>query len=285
MDNGREDKNPWVKWYWSDWVADTGLRLCGLGAKGLWADMLSYMARSKKRGYLMIGDQPMDNKDLSKLVHESEDTVNTLMAELRSHDVYSVTSDGLIYNRRMVREAAILEAKSQAGKKGMKSRWGNNKPHNKGITGVYNKTITDSASAYASASSSPNPEVKEEGGRGEEQPNPEDVRLVQLLIDLIQKNNPKSKVARMTTNAQKTWLNQCRLLREMDGRNPTEIETVIRWCQEDEFWRVNILSMTKLREKFDRLWLKSHGAPSKGVSLDGIKEFGKRHGVLFNEEK
>jgi hypothetical protein len=32
---------------------------------------------------------------------------------------------------------------------------------------------------------------------------------------------------------------------------------MIRWCQADEFWRGNILSMPKLREKYDQLRLKA----------------------------
>jgi hypothetical protein len=40
-----------------------------------------------------------------------------------------------------------------------------------------------------------------------------------------------------------------------DERTEEQIHAAIDWCQDDEFWRVNILSMPKLREKFDQLRL------------------------------
>ena len=42
-----------------------------------------------------------------------------------------------------------------------------------------------------------------------------------------------------------------------DGRTEQEIHGAIDWCQADEFWRSNILSMPKLREKYDQLRLQA----------------------------
>jgi len=42
----------------------------------------------------------------------------------------------------------------------------------------------------------------------------------------------------------------------IDNREPEEIEKVIDWCQEDSFWSSNILSTSKLRDKFTQLLLK-----------------------------
>jgi hypothetical protein len=47
---------------------------------------------------------------------------------------------------------------------------------------------------------------------------------------------------------------------QMDGRSPPEIEAVIRWSQTDPFWRNNILSPAKLREKWPQLVLKMNDA-------------------------
>jgi hypothetical protein len=40
-----------------------------------------------------------------------------------------------------------------------------------------------------------------------------------------------------------------------ERRPVPNIIQVIDWCQNDEFWSVNILSMEKLRKHFDRLEL------------------------------
>lgn len=46
-----------------------------------------------------------------------------------------------------------------------------------------------------------------------------------------------------------------RLLLDRDGKSVEQVEAAIRWCQADEFWRGNVLSMSKLREKYDQLRL------------------------------
>jgi uncharacterized protein YecT (DUF1311 family) len=86
-----------------------------------------------------------------------------------------------------------------------------------------------------------------------------DLKLTQLLIDLILENDPKSPVQRMTKKAQKAWIDECRRLREIDNRTPEEIEFVIRWTQQDAFELRNVLSMPKLRKRFSQLFLKAKG--------------------------
>ena len=78
-------------------------------------------------------------------------------------------------------------------------------------------------------------------------------------------NNPDlSILKRLTPKRRAEWTNQCRLLREADGRSPEQVEAVIRFSQADEFWCQNILSMPKLREKWDQLWLKAKASMNRG---------------------
>jgi hypothetical protein len=49
------------------------------------------------------------------------------------------------------------------------------------------------------------------------------------------------------------WRDAARLLLDRDGRTFDQVTRAIDWCQDDEFWRANILSMPKLREKYDQL--------------------------------
>jgi len=97
-----------------------------------------------------------------------------------------------------------------------------------------------------------------------------DIRLTQLLIDLMQKNNPESTIIKkLTPDRQKRWIDECRLLRESDGKTERDIELIIRFSQSDQFWKVNILSMSKLREKWDQLWLKAQ----KPDATDGVRQW------------
>lgn len=52
------------------------------------------------------------------------------------------------------------------------------------------------------------------------------------------------------------WANTIRLIRERDGRTDQEIRDLFAWSNADSFWRTNILSPAKLREKWGQLSLK-----------------------------
>lgn len=97
----------------------------------------------------------------------------------------------------------------------------------------------------------------------------EDIRLTQILIDKMTENNPNSSILRrLTPKRQEVWIDECRKLREIDKRTYEQIEQIIIFSQNDSFWKSNILSIPKLREKFDQLWLKA-----KKEKFSGIKEW------------
>lgn len=74
-------------------------------------------------------------------------------------------------------------------------------------------------------------------------------RLCTHLADRIERNGSK----RPTVG--KGWRTAARLLLDADKRTEQQVHNAIDWCQESEFWRGNILSMPKLREKYDALRL------------------------------
>jgi len=80
------------------------------------------------------------------------------------------------------------------------------------------------------------------------------VQLSNLLKKLILQNNPKAKI---TDSQIKNWGNTIRLMIERDKRTVEEIESLIKFSQNDDFWKSNILSMDKLRKQFDRLTLQA----------------------------
>ena len=77
------------------------------------------------------------------------------------------------------------------------------------------------------------------------------LRLCDHLADRIEANGSN----RPTIG--KGWHDAARLMLDRDGRTEQEIHGAIDWCQQDEFWRSNILSMPKLREKYDQLRLQA----------------------------
>ncbi|MGO2520190.1 MAG: hypothetical protein ACTH8F_08710 [Microbacterium sp.] len=87
-------------------------------------------------------------------------------------------------------------------------------------------------------------------------PRPDVERLLDVLESEVVSNGGKAP-ARNGKNR-----DAMRLLLDKDGRSVEQVEAAIRWCQADEFWRANILSASKLREKFDQLRLAAQRRPS-----------------------
>jgi len=69
------------------------------------------------------------------------------------------------------------------------------------------------------------------------------------LADRIEANGSKRPAVTQR------WRESARRLLDIDGRTEQQVHSAIDWCQGDEFWRSNILSMPKLREKYDQLRL------------------------------
>lgn len=142
------NKAPASQFYWSDLEVDTGWRLLSLSGRGLWMSMLAIMHSSPRRGFLLLpNEQPPTLEQLSKIVCAPAEEVEKARDEILSMRVASITEDGVIFNRRMVREAdsnkALSRARSEAGRRGMESRWSDNK-HNKPDNKLDNKPITNS---------------------------------------------------------------------------------------------------------------------------------------------
>jgi hypothetical protein len=106
---------------------------------------------------------------------------------------------------------------------------------------VPTSTYTDTEEAKAS--SSPVAEVKLLPHAAEA------ISLCETLADLIAKNGS------MRPKVNEAWLSSARRLLHRDERPYEEALSLIRWCQADEFWRGNVLSMPTFRKQYDRLRL------------------------------
>lgn len=81
---------------------------------------------------------------------------------------------------------------------------------------------------------------------------PEEVtKLTELLIDLMRKNNPNAKIPDKLDK----WHDSIRLMIQNDGYSLDQIKQLIVFSQNDSFWKGNILSTSKLRDKAGTLIL------------------------------
>ena len=140
---------------------------------------------------------------------------------------------------------ADIQAKREAGSRGGKAKAERmaSKPvapasevlEQKGSTNLA-KTETETDTKTSSTSEAADAPIR-----------PEIDHLCTLLADLIEQNGSK----RPTIG--KGWKDSARLLLDKDGRTVDQVERAIRWSQSDDFWRANVMSMPKLREKYDQL--------------------------------
>ena len=84
---------------------------------------------------------------------------------------------------------------------------------------------------------------------GETSPSRLTKRLCVHLADRIEANGSNRP------NITKKWRDSARLMLDNDKRTKEQIHTAIDWCQGDDFWRINVMSMPTLRNKYDRLRL------------------------------
>lgn len=99
--------------------------------------------------------------------------------------------------------------------------------------------------------SPPKPERRKHGS-------PEDREDAVWMFGLIRIVVPSAKEPNFDT-----WANDVRLMREQDKRTRLEIAELFRWANADSFWRTNILSPDKLREKWNALEAKRLSKPSR----------------------
>lgn len=110
--------SPWMKFYPTDWRADPALRMCSIGARGLWMEMLCIMHEAEPYGSLRINSRPVTDRQLASLAGASLEEIDGLLIELEEAGVFSRDEDGAIVSRRMQRDKAKADTDKANGKRG-----------------------------------------------------------------------------------------------------------------------------------------------------------------------
>lgn len=95
---------------------------------------------------------------------------------------------------------------------------------------------------------------------------PEVEALCKLLADSIEANGSKRP------NITERWRTAARLMIDKDGREPAKIERAIAWATSHPFWSANIMSMPKLREKYDTLRLQAQREGARPAQAKSFKQ-------------
>jgi len=94
-----------------------------------------------------------------------------------------------------------------------------------------------------------------------------EIKICNYLISKMLNNNPKAKVPE--GSRMQNWAEHIDKIIRLDKHTKKEIVAVIDFCQTDSFWKSNILSTEKLRDKFDTLWLQCQGKGDKNARYSG----------------
>lgn len=109
---------PWMKFYPADWRADPALRMCSIGARGAWMEMICLMHEAEPRGSLLVAGKQVTDAQLAALIGVSKKLMTSLIAELEQALVFSRDEDGTIFSRRMRRDVQKAERDKANGKAG-----------------------------------------------------------------------------------------------------------------------------------------------------------------------
>lgn len=110
----------WMKFWPQDYASDPALRCCSLSAQALWMRLICLAFESEQYGHVLVSGVSPSPAQLSRIVGGVTETdVRDMLEELETARVFSRTRKGVIFSRRMVRDAAA----SEAGRKAATKRW------------------------------------------------------------------------------------------------------------------------------------------------------------------
>lgn len=113
-----QNKLTFIQFYPSDHRADPKLKICSLGARGLWIEMICLMNEASQYGYLEMNGLAITPKQLAALVGSHEKEVTNFLNELEINGVFSKNNSGVIYSRRMIKDEKKRKTARKNGLKG-----------------------------------------------------------------------------------------------------------------------------------------------------------------------
>lgn len=128
MARTKQAKNPWMKFYGSNWRADECLRMCSLTARGLWIEMICLMDRADPRGYLLVNGLYPTIDELAVLVGATPEVTQSAFDELDRAGVFSWATKNktrIPYSRKMIKDQKKAKIAQQNGQNGGNPSLGN----------------------------------------------------------------------------------------------------------------------------------------------------------------
>lgn len=260
-------KDPAMPFYVNDWLSSSRVARMTLEQQGAYMRLLCHCWASQDASL------PADDDSLKALSGLGEGWLLNGSRLVRDcFEPHPTKQDHLTQERlfELWQERVSWREKSAAG--GRKSGQSRKLKQSKGSCRLVGTKREPKGNSSSSSSSS----IKGEANASppsKPEPSKEDFELAKLMLSKIVAIAPNAigtKPPQQPITISK-WADTLRLMREQDGRAPPEIRKVFEWANRDSFWRSNILSANKLREKFDQLKLRmaDHGGSRQDNSTVG----------------
>ena len=114
----RKSKKESFAFYPADWMSDSRLRLCSVGARGLWIDILCLMYLSSERGYLVIEDTILDEQMIQKALAYDAKEFDDYFTELKRYNIIKKDEKNRYFCKTMVNAQQLSEKRTMSGKLG-----------------------------------------------------------------------------------------------------------------------------------------------------------------------
>lgn len=219
---------PYFPFYPGDWLADEKVQSMSWEARGVYIHLLAIEWRE--------GSIPADSTAIALLCMAADSTA--IGQALTCFKPCPRKKDRL-FNPRLESERKKLEtfrnSKKQAGLRGAERRWHSHSTPT-GLPLAKNASLSSSSSSNIEEKNTPY------------------IPLSEFLKEMVQVNVPFQKIP---ANYRESWANEFRLMTEVDKIPIERIREVLEWATADSFWKINIRSAAKFREKFGALEAKS----------------------------
>lgn len=163
-------KRPSFQFYPGDWLGDTNLSMCSLGAQGLWIRLMCHMHQGEPYGYLRVKGRVIPPDKLYQLVGKTPDEVSGLWQELIDWEVPGLDESGCIYSRRMVRDEEKRQEAARQGAKGGNPNLKRKANKEEGLSAGLTTPLTPGINSSSSSTSLKTTEKEEEEARSPESP-------------------------------------------------------------------------------------------------------------------
>jgi hypothetical protein len=157
-------KLPAIQLYPGDWLKDD-IAGCSIAAQGLWLRMMFVMHESERYGHLQKNSSPIPPEAVARRCGVTLEQYDALLSELSRAGVPSINDDGILYSRRMVRDASLRNANTKRQQKYRASS--GCKRNGSNDIGNRNASVTPLSQHSSSSSSTSSPPLPPVGGEGE----------------------------------------------------------------------------------------------------------------------